>query len=297
MSWSTVRAEATARLAAAGIEAAATEARFLVEAASGTGPAEWVEIATTAPNARAGARLEVMVERRAAGEPLQYVIGAWGFRELDLMVDRRVLIPRPETEVVVEVALGEAERLGIRRGRRALVAGPPGAVLADLGTGSGAIALALESELPDVEVWATDVSVDALTVAAANVAGCAATRVRLAPPGPWCAPLPQELVGRLAVIVSNPPYLATAEMADLPNEVVAYEPHEALVAGPRGTEALEHLLDECRRWVTRPGALVLELAPHQAAAMTDRARALGWDEVAVHEDLTGRARVLVARAG
>ncbi|MFM8236906.1 MAG: peptide chain release factor N(5)-glutamine methyltransferase [Actinomycetota bacterium] len=299
MSWRELRAAATARLAAAGVASPAVEARFLTEAVSGFGPDEWVEIADAEPTARARARVEAMLDRRVAGEPLQYVIGAWGFRDLDLMVDRRVLIPRPETEIVVEVALAEAVRLGLRRARPRpdVIEAPPRAVVADLGTGSGAIAIALAAELPDVEVWAADASIDALAVAAANVAGCAATRVRLAPPGSWFTALPTGLRGRLALVVANPPYIAEAEVAELPAEVADHEPYGALVAGPLGTEALDHLLAEGRRWVATPGALVLELAPHQAATMADRARALGWAEVVVHEDLTGRARVLVARAG
>lgn len=298
-SWRDLRADAVARLTAAGVGTAAVEARYLVEAASGSGPEEWSEIARSEPSARVAARFEAMLDRRTAGEPLQYVIGAWGFRALDLMVDSRVLIPRPETEVVVEVALGEAERLGLRRATRssAVPDGPPRAVLADLGTGSGAIAISLATELTAVEVWAVDASSDALAVAAANVAGCAATRVRLAPPGSWFAALPAELAGTLAVVVANPPYIAESEVPELPPEVVGYEPRGALVAGPRGTEALEVLLAEGRTWVATPGALVLELAPHQAEAMADRARSLGWVEVAVHPDLTGRPRVLVARSG
>ena len=141
------------------------------------------------------------------------------------------------------------------------------------------------------------VSADALAVAAANVAGCSATGVRLTGPGSWFAALPADLAGRLSVVVSNPPYIATHEMSALPSEVADHEPHRALVAGPLGTEALDHLLDEGRRWLARPGALVLELAPHQAEAMADRAVALGWASVEVRTDLTGRPRVLVARSG
>src|SRR5438105_5970876 len=141
-----------------------------------------------------------MVARRAAGEPLQYVLGRWAFRTLDLMVDRRVLIPRPETEQVVEVALAEARRLHAR-------------IAADLGTGSGAIALSLAAELPGVDVWATDVSADALAVARANLAGIgtfAAARVRIQE-GDWFGALPPELRGRLDIVVSNPPYIGDDE--------------------------------------------------------------------------------------
>jgi release factor glutamine methyltransferase len=241
-----------------------------------------------------------MVERRVAGEPLQYVLGAWSFRGLDLLVDKRVLIPRPETEMVVEVALEEATRLGLRRARRrrlTLVEPKHSDIVVDLGTGSGAIALALEAELPDVEVWATDASDDALAVARANVAGCAAARVRVAPAGSWFEALPDELAGAVRLIVSNPPYVAEHEVASLPDEVASYEPRSALVAGQRGTEALDAVLSGAPRWLTPGGTVVLEIAPQQATAMTERVLALGYEEAFVKSDLAGRPRVLVARTG
>ena len=286
-------------LADAGIGPAEAEARFMVEQASGYDAGEWLSMADDEPPARAEAHLREMVKRRIAGEPLQYVLGAWSFRGLDLFVDRRVLIPRPETEFVVEVALEEATRLGLRRSRRrlALVEATPKAILADLGTGSGAIALALEAELPDVEVWATDVSDDALAVARANVAGCAAVRVRIAEAGSWFAPLPGGLRGALRMVVTNPPYIAEDEVALLPAEVAGYEPRGALVSGPTGTEAIESLLAEAVDWLSDDGVFVCEMAPHQTAAMYDRAEAIGFDAVFVRHDLAGRARVLVARRG
>jgi release factor glutamine methyltransferase len=187
----------------------------------------------------------------------------------------------------------------MRRGPRrhlSLVDVEPTGAVADLGTGSGAIALALDAELPDVVVWATDVSSDALDVARANVAGSAATRVRIAHGG-WFDALPLELRGRLELIVSNPPYVAESEVDDLPDEVAGYEPHGALVSGPTGEEALEHLLVHAREWLVADGVLVCELAPHQAAPMVERALALGYSDAFVRKDLAGRARVLVARAG
>jgi release factor glutamine methyltransferase len=240
-----------------------------------------------------------MVDRRVAGEPLQYVLGEWSFRGLDLMVDARVLIPRPETETLVEVALEEAERLGLRRARRrlTLVDPAPPVAVADLGTGSGAIALALEAELPDVEVWAVDASADALDVARANVAGCAAARVRVASAGSWFDPLPVALRGALRLVVSNPPYVAEHEVPSLPDEVANFEPRGALVAGPDGTEAISEVLAAARAWLAPGGSIVIELAPHQAGAMTERARALGYADAFVRDDLTGRPRVLVARTG
>jgi release factor glutamine methyltransferase len=297
--WSATRAEVARRFTGVGIVTADAEARFLIEEVSGYSASEWPSIADLPPPARGLARLWPLVERRIAGEPLQYVLGSWSFRGLDLMVDRRVLIPRPETEQVVEVALEEAERRGLRRSRRrhlTLVDVEPTAVVADIGTGSGAIALALDAELPDVTVWATDVSPDALDVARANIAGCAAIRVRTAV-GSWFDALPDELRGRLELIVSNPPYVAEPEVPELPQEVAGYEPRGALVSGPTGLEALEHLLTHAREWLRPDGTLVCELAPHQSDAIVERALALGWAEAFVRADLAGRDRVLVARAG
>jgi release factor glutamine methyltransferase len=297
--WLATRGAIARELSAAGIVTAEAESRFIVEEVSGYAAADWSGVADAQPSERARARLRSMVDRRVAGEPLQYVLGSWSFRGIDLMVDLRVLIPRPETEQVVEVALEEAERRGLRRARRrhlSLVDAEPTAVVADLGTGSGAIALALDAELPDVAVWATDVSTDALDVARANLAGCAATRVRLAA-GSWFDALPESLRGRFEVIVSNPPYVGEDEVASLPDEVSGYEPRGALVPGPTGDEALEHLLVHAREWLVAGGVLVCELSPRQADPMIAQALALGWADAFVRADLAGRPRVLVARSG
>jgi release factor glutamine methyltransferase len=196
--------------------------------------------------------------------------------------------------------LEEAARLGLRRSRRRLALVDSQSAfpaVADIGTGSGAIAISIAAELPDAEVWATDVSDDALAVARANIAGCAATRVRLAEAGPWFDPLPARLRGTLQLIVSNPPYVAEHEVAELPDEVAAYEPRRALVSGPTGTEAIETLLERGSAWLAPGAALVCEIAPHQASAMSEHAHSLGYESVTVRDDLTGRARVLVARTG
>jgi release factor glutamine methyltransferase len=293
-SWRELRAEVARRLADAGFEHADAEARWLTEEASGYDGAEWLTIAATEPHDRPRAHLERMVERRLSGAPLQYVLGSWAFRGLTLMVDERVLIPRPETEVVVEVALEEAVRLGYRRGPRPMFEPATRGIVADLGTGSGAIALALEAELPEADVWATDASDDALAVARANVAGAGATRVRLAA-GVWFDALPSELRGRVDVIVSNPPYIAQHEVDDLPADVVAFEPWSALISGPDGTEDLAHIIEHAPEWLSPRGVLVCEIAPHQADAVLDLARRAGFVSVDVRPDLTGRLRVLVAR--
>ena len=240
-----------------------------------------------------------MAARRAAGEPLQYVFGHWPFRGLDLRVDTRVLIPRPETEQVVEVALGEARRLLAGRDRGGLIA-------VDAGTGSGAVALTLATELGPAavqEIWATDTSAEALAVAAVNLEACRADtdgvpHMELIE-GSFLEPLPETLRGRVDLVVSNPPYVSEDEWAALDAEVRA-EPRQALVAGPgrEGDEGLadvEAVLEQARRWLGRPGAVVVELAPRQAEATQRWARQLGYEEVRVAPDLAGRPRALVAR--
>jgi release factor glutamine methyltransferase len=279
------------------------EARFIVDEVLGVGPGG-VRPEVVPPAAAAAAR--AMAARRAAGEPLQYIFGHWPFRELDLRVDARVLIPRPETEQVVEVALGEARRLAdLRPG-----AGPgAGLVVVDAGTGSGAIALALATALGAplaAEIWATDLSADALAVAAANVRACGPRAVPGLPEitlaeGSWLSPLPPRLRGHVDLVVSNPPYVTEDEWAGLDPEVRA-EPREALVAGPGrsgapGLADVEAVLEEALAWLARPGVVVVELAHSQAGAAQERARQLGYDEVRVQPDLAGRPRALVARRG
>ena len=258
------------------------DARRLVEAASGCAPTElWGALSDPVPE-RARLHLAEMVERRRNGEPLQYAAGSWGFRRLDLMVDRRVLIPRPETEVVVEVALKELA--GLEEPRCAV----------DLGTGSGAIALSLAAEGAGAEIWATDVSADALDVATANLAGLggsAAARVRIAR-GSWYEALPCDLAGRVGLIVSNPPYVAEGD--ELEPEVESWEPGIALWSGADGLDATETILGGAGAWLGRPGVVVLEVAHHRAAESLACAEHHGF-EAAVLPDLAGRSRVLVAR--
>lgn len=260
------------------------ESRWVVERASGWhGPDLVLHLDDPAP-ARAVAFAVAMVERRRAGEPLQYVLGRWQFRTLDLLVDQRVLIPRPETEAVAGAAIGEVRS----RGRRPTV-------VVDLGTGSGAIGLSVAAEVPGAEVWATDVSADALAIARANLAGLgtlAAPRVRLAE-GSWWDALPPELAGAVDVVVSNPPYVAAGE--DLPREVGDWEPRDALRSGPTGLEAVQEIVTGAPAWLARPGSLVVEIAPHQADAASALARTAGFTGVEVRPDAAGRRRALVAR--
>ena len=255
-----------------------------MEEVSGLDAVGWVMEGHSPARHGAVARADAMAARRAAGEPLQYVLGRWGFRTLDLLVDRRVLIPRPETEVVVDAAL------------EALAALAPPRLAVDLGTGSGAIALSLAAESPlgSVEVWATDDHADALDVASANLAGVgrAAAAVRMAQ-GSWFEALPDDLRGRISLVVSNPPYVAEGD--DVEDGVAGWEPTGALYAGPAGTEAIERILVDAPAWLATPGVVVLEIGASQGDAVRAAAERLGYTGVEVRRDLVGRDRILIAR--
>lgn len=266
------------------------EARWLVEEASGFA---WNELLAEVPpvTAAGGASFHSMLERRSGGEPLQYVLGHWSFRTLDLMVDRRVLIPRPETEQVVEVALAQLDGARGRQSDRDLV-------VVDLGTGSGAIALAIAAERKRVQVWGTDRSQAALDVASANLAGLGgypATRVRFAK-GSWWSALPSRLKGQVDLVVSNPPYVSSDEMPALHPIVRDWEPQDALESGPSGLEAIETILAEASDWLAPGAAAVIEIAPHRSEAAIRIARGNGFSDVRVERDVAGRERVLVATA-
>jgi len=259
-------------------------ARRIVERTSGREGPDWLLTLDEPVPKRALPFFDDMVERRGAGEPLQYVLRRWGFRSLDLLVDRRVLIPRPETEMSVEVAIRELRRID-----------SPRPLVADLGTGSGAIALSIAVEVPGARVWATDASEDALAVARANLAGVpspAAVRVRMAQ-GEWYDALPAASRGKFDVVVPTPPYIAAGEV--LPAEVADWERSSALVAGPEGTEAIVAIVAGAMSWLAPTGSLVVEIAPHQADGAIRLASDAGFGEVDVRPDLNGRARVLVAR--
>ncbi|MGH9136204.1 MAG: peptide chain release factor N(5)-glutamine methyltransferase, partial [Acidimicrobiales bacterium] len=212
---------------------------------------------------------------------LQYVLGRWAFRRLDLLVDRRVLIPRPETEWVVDVALQS-------------LPGDRPATVVDLGAGSGAIALAIADERwPNVRVIATDADGDALAVTRANLAGlgrkAAAVELR---PGEWYDALEPQLRGEVDLAVSNPPYVAADDA--LPAEVADWEPRHALVAGPTGLEALAAIIAGAPGWLAPGGALVCEIGDTQGDAVRTLARDAGFVDIDVLPDLAGRDRVLVA---
>lgn len=259
----------------------AAAARWLCEEASGAD--DLTEVLDEPATERMVARLDAMVARYVDGEPLGYVLGHWGFRHLDVAVDRRVLIPRPETEVVAGVAVDLARAM------------PRPITVADLGTGSGAIGLSLAAELPvvGVTVWLTDASRDALDVARANLAGIGrkAANVRIAE-GRWFDALPAGT--QLDLAVSNPPYIAVGTSL-IDDSVRDWEPHAALFAGPEGLDDIRAIVAAAPRWLRPGGWLVLEIGADQGEAVTELLAGAGFDAVALRPDLAGRDRVAVAR--
>ena len=223
---------------------------------------------------------EGLAERRAGGEPLGYITGRREFYGLEFLVDRRVLVPRQETELLVDLALAAC---ATRYGKRAVVA--------DVGTGSGAIAVTLATRLPDAVVYATDVSGGALEVAGANAKRHGvAERVRLLH-GDLLSPLPE----RADVIVSNPPYIPTGEHSGLPRDVQR-EPFLALDGGPDGMEVIARLLEQAPRYLEAGGAMFVEMAPEQSADVTRMAeRRFPSAKVEVVRDAAGQYRVLGVR--
>jgi release factor glutamine methyltransferase len=216
-----------------------------------------------------------LVRRRGTREPLAYILGEWGFRRLTLKVDERALIPRPETELVVERCLLALE-------------GTDAPVVIDVGTGTGAIALAIADERPDAEVTAIDVSKDALGLASENAAHTGlANRVRIQrhdvsdglPGGPY------------DLVASNPPYVEPDELEELQPEVRDWEPHAALV-GHGLTETIARAAQEA---LVPGGALVLEVAEGSARDVTEFLELLGYEDVVATADLAGRDRVVEGR--
>ena len=261
------------------------QARWICETACGLDGDEFLAELDEPATERMVAQLDAMVARYRAGEPLAYVMGHWSFRTIELMVDRRVLIPRPETEMVAGRALELAR--GVADQRRVV----------DLGTGSGAIGLSLAAELPltGTEVWLTDYSTDAVDVARANAIGLgrAAANVRVSH-GSWFDALPVDVRGEIDVVVSNPPYIADGD-AEVAESVLEYEPHTALFAGDDGLDGVRTIARDARDWLRSGGWLVMEIGYQQGDAVKALLEGFGFVDVAIANDLTGRPRIAEAR--
>ena len=221
------------------------------------------------------AALRELVKRRVAGEPLQYIAGEAEFCGLKLAVDRRVLIPRPETELLVEV-----------------VAARKPATVVDVGTGSGCVALALAQRLPAAEIIATDISPDALAVAQMNAGRCNFKNFTRFLQGDLLSILPDSFV--VDAIVSNPPYIASGELAQLPREVKDFEPAQALFAGVDGLEVIRRVVLEARRFLSPTGFVALEIGAGQRPAVAELFARAGYTVAQVEKDLQGHDRVIIA---
>ena len=262
----------------------------LIDAGLHRREARWLLEEFGADDHEALARLRAAVQRRLDGEPLQYVLGHWPFRSLDLDLDPRVLIPRPETEELVGVALAS-----LAEGD---VIAP---VIVDLGCGSGAIGLSLVAELLERGVVATlvavDQSPDALAVARQNARKHGLHAVSFVRSS-WTRDLDPSLRGRVDLVVANPPYVSAEEFASL-DPVLEYEPIDALVApdtiAAPGFADLEVIIGESLAWLSPGGRLVCEHGHMQREAVLDAASAAGYVDVADLDDLAGWPRILVAR--
>jgi len=229
-----------------------------------------------------------LIERRARHEPVAYIVGYKEFYGLDFHVDRRVLIPRPETELLVERAIELAS--GIRDRDYGL--GVDSLILADVGTGSGAVAVSLAVNLPQAMVYAIDASAEALEVAAINCCRHAVEdRVHLLQ-GNLLDPLPMPV----NLIVANLPYVREDELAELPPEIKCYEPLSALDGGPDGLSYIRHLLAQAEGYLKPGGAILLEIGARQGKAVLDLARChFPKADIEVSQDYAGLDRIVIVR--
>ena len=268
----------------AGIENAAQESRWLVGYALGLESHHLASQAEQPISPEKRTQAESLVSRRAAREPLQYILGTQEFCGLEFHVSPSVLIPRPETEVLLQEAL------------RAIDLNKD-SVLIDVGTGSGCVAVTLATILQRTRILAVDRSPDALAVAKANAERqTVADRIEFVE-GDLLSPLRgRGLIGQVDVIVSNPPYVAESEWAGLQPEVRDFEPRSALVSGPRGTELHDRLLRESKEYLTPGGSLVMEIGQGQRPAVQQMAEQLGWyTPIEIAKDGAGIERIVIFR--
>jgi len=263
-------------LTAVGVDEPRLDAELLLGEAMGLGRAALVADGGAEVPASAARAFGEMVRRRLRREPVAYILGRKGFRNLDLTVDRRVLVPRPETELLVELALElQPERL------------------LDVGTGSGAIALAVADELPGCVVTATDTSAGALEIARASAERLGLTdRIEFVE-----GTLPE---GHFDLVLANLPYVAERDWAELQPEVAQWEPPEALLAGPDGLDAYRTFIPECGRALSRIApqsstTLAVEVGEGQAEVVAGLMRESGFREGEIRRDLAGIERVVAAQ--
>jgi release factor glutamine methyltransferase len=265
-------------LASKGIESPRLNAELLIGHALGLKRMQlYLQFERLLPEAELE-RIRPLVRRRALHEPVQYILGETEFHGLTLRVDRRALIPRPETEQLVELVV-------------AAHGAPPSRIL-ELGTGSGAIALALARAFPEAAVVATDISGDALDLARDNAERAGLSRQVQLVQSDWFSALPLE---PFDLIISNPPYLSETETAAAAVEVREFEPRGALASANGGAADLERIVADAPRYLAPGGLLALETGIAQHARLAAAAQAAGFGQVECRRDLTGRDRFLLAR--
>lgn len=279
--------DAAAHFRSSGIADPRREARMLWAAVAGhaTTPGDVWIVRDRAADPEAAARFCQAIELRAGGVPFAYAVGSTDFRTLQLSIDRRALIPRPETEGLVDLVLREAGRAEGGRGK--------GGVVADIGAGCGCIALSLAVEGQFDRVIAVERSPDAAALARENVARVSpAVQVEVRE-GDLFGPLADA---RCRAIVSNPPYLTETEYRALDPAVREFEPREALVSGPDGLDATRALLSGAAALLEPGGFVAVEIDERRADTVRSLAHRCGWSRVTLHDDLFGRPRFLVARS-
>lgn len=264
---------ATERLAEAGVDSPRLDAELLMSHATGADRTK-VVAELVAPDAAQLEAFEQMVQRRERREPLAYITGTKGFRRIDLIVDESVLIPRPDTELLVAVA--KIDR--------------PCGIL-DVATGSGAVALALADELPDATIVAADVSADALATAAKNVEQLqVGDRVTLIQ-----SDLLDRIEGTFDLITANLPYVAAADYTTLEPEITEFEPELALLGGEDGLDLIRRLAEQAPSALKPGGMIALEIGAAQATVTEAILRAVGFVDTQIHQDLAGHDRVVTGR--
>jgi release factor glutamine methyltransferase len=269
----------TTRFATAGIATPAADARWIVRHALDWSATDLVLSSDRTLSDEQLRAVDALADRRARREPLQLVLGGTSFRGHALTLRPGVFIPRPETEMLVDLALASLPE--------------PGGVVVEPCTGSGAIACAIAAERTDARVVATDADAAAVDLAATNAAHLG---VRVDVRCGWLLdPVPESLRGQVDVLVANPPYLAADEVAELEPEVGEWDPPEALVAGPTGHEVSDLLWAAAPEWLRPGGWIVVELDERRVGEAACRAVAAGLTAVATHHDLTARPRFVSAR--
>lgn len=259
-------------------------AEWLLSSATGLSRVELYAYHDRPLSADERACYRTLVAKRAEGMPLQYATGEMPFRHLVVRVEPGVFIPRPETEVLVDVALEHLKEL-------------EEPVVIDLCTGSGCVAASIVTEHPGARVWAVELGAVAFRTACRNAlhAGVG-DRVQVLH-GDLFDPLPAELLGNVDFIVSNPPYIPSSDLPELPSEVLGFEPHEALDGGPDGLDVFRRILADAGAWLRVHGGLAIELDSGRVAAAAALLEERGFLGVSVRKDLTGRDRIVYARKG